>query len=241
MLAFCKLLLGNLVSQSRSEPVVGNIASPSADEVKVRAIDNYAAQNRAVTKQDYLAIIYRMPAKFGAVKRANIAQDTNSSKRNLNLYVTAEDQNGNLTNASNALKENVKVWINQYKMINDSIDILDAGIVNIGINFELIGELEKDFTIVLNDAIDTLKAKYQTKLNLGEPIYISDIYTTLNDVDGVVDTRNVQIVRKFGAGYSTVQYDIDSNTTADGRLVRIPENLIFEIKDLDADIVGEIR
>jgi len=223
------------------EPVVGNIASPSADEVKVRAIDNYAAQNRAVTKQDYLAIIYRMPAKFGAVKRANIAQDTNSSKRNLNLYVTAEDQNGNLTNASNALKENVKVWINQYKMINDSIDILDAGIVNIGINFELIGELEKDFTIVLNDAIDTLKAKYQTKLNLGEPIYISDIYTTLNDVDGVVDTRNVQIVRKFGAGYSTVQYDIDSNTTADGRLVRIPENLIFEIKDLDADIVGEIR
>ena len=223
------------------EPVVGNIASPSADEVKVRAIDNYAAQNRAVTKQDYLAIIYRMPAKFGAVKRANIAQDTNSSKRNLNLYVTAEDQNGNLTNASNALKENVKIWINQYKMINDSIDILDAGIVNIGINFELIGELEKDFTIVLNDAIDTLKAKYQTKLNLGEPIYISDIYTTLNDVDGVVDTRNVQIVRKFGAGYSTVQYDIDSNTTADGRLVRIPENLIFEIKDLDADIVGEIR
>lgn len=223
------------------EPVVGNIASPSADEVKVRAIDNYAAQNRAVTKQDYLAIIYRMPAKFGAVKRANIAQDTNSSKRNLNLYVIAEDQNGNLTNASNALKENVKIWINQYKMINDSIDILDAGIVNIGINFELIGELEKDFTIVLNDAIDTLKAKYQTKLNLGEPIYISDIYTTLNDVDGVVDTRNVQIVRKFGAGYSTVQYDIDSNTTADGRLVRIPENLIFEIKDLDADIVGEIR
>ncbi len=90
-----------------------NIASPTADEVKVRAIDNYAAQNRAVTNQDYLAIIYRMPAKFGAVKRANIAQDTNSSKRNINLYVIAEDPNGNLTNASNALKENVKLWIKQ--------------------------------------------------------------------------------------------------------------------------------
>ena len=65
------------------EPIVGNIAAPSADEIKVRAIDNYAAQNRAVTKQDYLSIIYRMPAKFGSIKGANIIQDTNSSKRNL--------------------------------------------------------------------------------------------------------------------------------------------------------------
>jgi len=223
------------------EAIVGNIAAPTADEIKVRAIDNYAAQNRAVTKQDYLAILYRMPSKFGAIKRANISQDSNSSKRNLNLYVIAENQNGNLANASDSLKENVKQWLNHYKMINDSIDILDAGIVNIGINFELVGELEKDFTLVLNDAIDALKQKYTTKFNLGEPIYISDIYSTLNDVDGVVDTKNVQIVRKFGAGYSSVQYDIDSNTTADERLVRIPENLIFEIKNLDSDIVGEIR
>ena len=223
------------------EAIVGNIAAPSSDEIKVRAIDNYAAQNRAVTKQDYLAILYRMPSKFGAIKRANISQDSNSSKRNLNLYVIAENQNANLTTASDSLKENVKQWLNQYKMINDSIDILDAGIVNIGINFELIGELEKDFTLVLNDAIDALKQKYETKFNLGEPIYISDIYSTLNDVDGVVDTKNVQIVRKFGSGYSSVQYDIDSNTSSDGRLVRIPENLIFEIKNLDSDIVGEIR
>ena len=223
------------------EAIVGNIAAPSSDEIKVRAIDNYAAQNRAVTKQDYLAILYRMPSKFGAIKRANISQDSNSSKRNLNLYVVAENQNANLTTASDSLKENVRQWLNQYKMINDSIDILDAGIVNIGINFELIGELEKDFTLVLNDAIDALKQKYETKFNLGEPIYISDIYSTLNDVDGVVDTKNVQIVRKFGSGYSSVQYDIDSNTSSDGRLVRIPENLIFEIKNLDSDIVGEIR
>jgi hypothetical protein len=72
-----------------------------------------------------------MPAKFGAVKRANIIQDTNSVKRNLNLYVIAEDSNGNLAAASNTLKENVKVWLNQYKMINDSVDILYASIVNI--------------------------------------------------------------------------------------------------------------
>jgi hypothetical protein len=139
------------------------------------------------------------------------------------------------------LKENVKVWLNQYKMINDSVDILYASIVNIWINFEIIGELEKDFTIVLNDAIEELKAQYQTKFELGQPFYISDVFTTLNDVDGVVDTKSVQIVRKSGAGYSATQFDIPSNTSADGRLIRVPENIILEIKDFDADISGVIR
>jgi hypothetical protein len=223
------------------EPIVGNITLPTADEIKVRAIDNYASQNRAVTKQDYISLIYRMPAKFGAIKRTNIVQDTNSSKRNLNLYVISENSDGELTEASTTLKQNVKNWLNQYKMINDTVDILDASIVNIGINFEIIGELEKDFTLVLNEAIDALKSKYQTKFNLGEPFYISDVFSALNEVDGVVDTVNVQVVRKAGTGFSPTQFDIDQNTSRDGRLIRVPDNVILEIKDLDSDIVGVIR
>jgi len=139
------------------EPIVGSVSLPTAEEIRVRAIDNYAAQNRAVTKQDYISLIYRMPAQFGSVKRVNITQDTNSSKRNLNLYVISEAEDGSLIAASSTLKQNIKNWINRYKMINDSIDILDATIVNIGINFQIVGELEKDFTIVLNDAIEALK------------------------------------------------------------------------------------
>ena len=143
-----------------------------------------------------------MPAKFGAVKRANIVQDTNSSKRNLNLYVVSENSSGELIASSTTLKQNVKNWLNDYKMINDSIDILDATIVNIGVSFEIVGELEKDFTIVLGDAIQALKDKYQSKFNLGEPFYISDVYRTLNDVDGVVDTVSVEVETKNGAGRS---------------------------------------
>ena len=223
------------------EPIIGNVSLPTAEEIKIRAIDNFASQNRAVTKQDYISLIYRMPAKFGAIKRTNIVQDTNSSKRNLNLYVISENSDGELTEASTTLKQNVKNWLNQYKMINDTVDILDASIVNIGVNFEIIGELEKDFTLVLNDAIDALKSKYATKFNLGEPFYISDVYSALNDVDGVVDTVTVEIIRKSGADYSPSQFDIDAATSRDGRLVRVPDSVILEIKDLDSDIVGVIR
>ena len=182
-----------------------------------------------------------MPAQFGSIKRANIIQDTNSSKRNLNLYVISENSDGDLTAASSNLKNNVKNWLNSYKMLNDTIDILDARIVNIGINFEIIGELEKDFTLVLNDCLEALKEKYQTKFNLGEPFYISDVFRALNDVDGVVDTSNVEIVKKTGSGYSSFQFNVDQNTSRDGRLIRVPENIILEIKNFDADIVGVIR
>jgi len=223
------------------EAIVGSVALPTAEEIRVRAIDNYAAQNRAVTKQDYLALIYRMPAKFGGIKRANIVQDANSSKRNLNLYVIAENSDGALTTASTTLKQNLKVWLNKYKMINDTIDILDASVVNIGIDFEIIGELEKDFTLVLNDAIDAVKAKYQTKFNLGEPFYISDVFSTLNDVEGVVDTVSVKVTRKTGTGYSSTQFNVDQHTSRDGRLINVPHNLILEIKSPAADIVGVIR
>ena len=226
---------------SNEEPIVGSVALPTAEEIKFRAMDAYAAQNRAVTKQDYISLVYRMPASFGSVTRCNITQDTNSSKRNLNLFVVSEGASGNLTNASTTLKQNVKNWLNNYKMINDSVDILDAQIVNIGINFQVVGELDKDFTVVLNDCIETLKSKYQTKFNLGEPFYISDVYSTLNEVDGVVDTTAVSIVRKSGSGYSPTQFDIPQNTTKDGRLIKVPENLILEIKNFDSDIVGVIR
>ena len=223
------------------EPIVGNVSLPTAEEIKVRAIDNYAAQNRAVTKQDYLALIYRMPGKFGGIKRANIVQDSNSTKRNLNLYVIAENSDGDLTSASTTLKQNLKVWLNDYKMINDTIDILNASIVNVGISFEIIGELEKDFTLVLNDAIDALKSKYQTKFNLGEPFYISDVFSALNDVDGVVDTVSVRVTRKTGSGYSSTQFDVDQHTSRDGRLINVPHNMILEVKNPGADIVGVIR
>ena len=157
------------------------------------------------------------------------------------MYVISENADGDLITASTTLKQNLKNWLNEYKMINDTVDILDAKIVNIGINFEIIGELEKDFTLVLNDCIDALKQKYQTKFNLGEPFYISDVFRALNDVDGVVDTSSVQIVRKSGTGYSSFQFSVDQNTSRDGRLIRVPENVILEIKNMDADIVGVIR
>ncbi len=226
---------------NNEEPIVGFTELPTTDEIKTRAIDAFASQNRAVTRQDYINLIYRMPAKFGSVKRANIVQDTNSFKRNLNLYVVSEDTNGNLTNSSTSLKKNVKEWLNNYKMINDTVDVLDATIVNIQINFVVLIEINKAPASILNQCLVALRNKYTAKSNLGEPFYVSDIYKTLNLVDGVIDTTSVKIARKIGANYSQAEFSIEENTSKDGRYINVPDNVILEIKDLDADIVGAVQ
>ena len=120
-----------------TDPILGDTQNPTSEEIRIRTKDFFATQNRAVTKQDYEAIIYAMPARFGAIKRCSIVQDPDSFKRNLNLYVLAENLDGNLTQATTTLKENLKMWVSQYKMINDTIDVLDGYVINIGIKFEV--------------------------------------------------------------------------------------------------------
>ena len=83
------------------------------------------------------------------------------------------------------------------KMINDVIDILDGFIVNVGIEFEIVTELNKDTNSILAECLDTLKQNYKKKFEMGEPIYITDIYKLLNKVKYVVDTKNVKIIENY--------------------------------------------
>jgi hypothetical protein len=95
-------------------------------------------------------------------------------------------------------------------------------------------------SVVLNQCLTALKEKYSVKFSLGEPFYISDIYKTLNAVNGVIDTKNVTITRKTGLNYSQAEFSIEKNTI-NNRYIDVPQNVILEIKNLDQDIVGAIQ
>lgn len=226
------------IEVDNEEPMVGSYTLPTNEELRIRAYGAFATQNRAVTKQDYVAVAYRMPAKFGAVKRTTVVQDTDSSRRNINMYIASVTSNGELTLATDSLKQNLKTWLSKYKMINDTVDILDAVIVNVGLKFEVITDLTKDTNIILNDCLTAVKTLFGEKLNIGEPFYLTDVYKTLNAVVGVVDTRSVQIFQKTGDGYSSSQFSVSDNLSRDGRYLSVPDNTIIEIRDLDNDITG---
>ena len=231
----------NSIECDNEQPIMGDISLPDSDELRQRVMGTFSAQNRAVTEQDYQSLIYSMPPKFGAIKRARIIRDANSLKRNLNVYVLAENSEGNLVTANDAIKENLKTWLNKYRMINDTIDILDAKIINIGINFTAMADRETNKYDLLDSAIQSLREELDILGDIGEPFYVTDVYKILKDVDGILDVIDVQVVEKSSGLYSDLTIDLKKRKSADGRYISIPKNAIFEIKYPETDIKGVIK
>jgi|10_taG_2_1085330.scaffolds.fasta_scaffold23270_2 hypothetical protein len=233
-----KNMVSTTLECNNEEQVTGQVEMPTIEDIRTRALDAFATQNRAVTANDYLSLVYRMSPQFGAIKRANIVQDKDSFKRNLNLYVISENAEGHLTESPAAVKDNLKRWLNHYRMVNDSIDILDGRIVNIGIEFSVIVKLGYDTTTILNKAIGKITSNYSNKLYMGKAFYISDIYKLLNDIPEIVDTRDVVIVNKTGSPWSNLSFDMTSYLSPDGRFLYVPEDVNLEIRFPNVDIVG---
>lgn len=229
------------VEVNNEEAILGDVTLPTVEELKLRMYDVFASQARAVTAQDYKSLCYSMPPEFGAVKRINIVQDPDSFKRNLNLYIVSENTDGTLVAANSSIKSNLKTWINRNRMVNDTIDILDAIIVNIGINFVVFGDEQVNRYLVLERCVNALQLKFFQKFDIGEAFSISEIYKTLNAVDGVVDTLSVEIEQRIGSNYSGASFDLDSRTTPDGRWIDVPRNVIMEVKYTDNDIKGSVK
>jgi hypothetical protein len=227
---------------SNEEAIVGSVTGISKEEYRMRAIDHFATQNRAVTLQDFEAIAYGMPSSLGAVKRVRVLRDPDSFKRNLNMYVLAENDFSLLTIPSSTLKENLKMWLNKYKMIHDTIDILDGKVVNFGIKFSAISHPDVNKYKVLSDAQRALAVEFRHPKYMGEPVYVTDVYNILNKrVPGIVDVKNVEIVPKTGGLYSDYGFDFAENLSADGRYLMVPENVAMELKFANSDIRGTIE
>ncbi len=225
---------------NNEEPIVGDTPGVTPEELKFRVYNTFGSQNRAVTEKDYEALMYNMPPEFGSVKRVSIVRDYNSFKRNINIYVVSSDSVGKLTNSNAVLKENVKVWLNKNKMINDTVDILDAKIVNLSIKFSIVADMEADNAEVLRNCISALETEYSKTKFIGEAFFISDIYSILKNVQGVNDVKNVKVEQKNGVDYSDVFFDINRFMSRDGRYIEAPKNIIFEIKFPRSDIYGEV-
>lgn len=238
---------GNVVSFIRAslevnneEAIIGSFIDTTTQDIKKIAMSSMSSQNRAVTKQDYVSLIYRMPKKFGAVKRANVLRDQNSFKRNLNVYIISQDTAGKLSTSPLALKQNIKTWLNSNKMINDTIDILDAKIVNLSISFQVVSDLTLSKERTLAACLTNLKNFYTRVPDIGESFFINDVFKVLRDTKGVLDVVSVKINNKTGGSYSSTVFDLDSRKSVDGRLIEMPDNVIYEIKYPNEDIKGAV-
>lgn len=237
------------------EPATGGKSQEELNEIRQNALAYFASQNRAVTKEDYIIRAYSLPQKYGSIAKAYITKDTqltvdsvfNSDRipndLALNFYVLGFDGNGNLTTINDATKENLKTYINYHRMLTDAINIKDAYIINIGIEFDIITLPDQNGNQVVLRCIDRLKKYFDiARWQINQPIIISNLYTELDKVDGVQTVVSVKVNNYHDAtlGYSKHAYDLNL-ATKDGIIFPSLDPSIFEIKYPDNDIIGRVR
>jgi hypothetical protein len=240
------------VACTNPTPATGGKSEETIEEIRQNAMATFASQQRTITAQDYIIRAYSMPSRFGSVAKAYVIQDQQLNPGNtqdlipnplaINLYTLGYDGNGCLTELNPAVKENLKTYINQYRILTDSVNIKTAHIINIGIKFDLITLPEYNSNEVLLRCIDKLKTIFSVRQwQINQPIVLSKIYTELDRVEGVQSVTSVKIANLYDAnqGYSGNVYDIEAATKT-GVIYPSLDPSIFEVKFPNTDIIGKI-
>ncbi len=238
-----------------SEPAVGARARQDLDSIRQNAMAAFAAQNRAITREDYISRVYSMPARYGTIAKAYVVGDTQintadktypaetiSNPYALNLYILAQDADNRFTDANQALLENLRTYLSQYRMLTDALNIKSAFIINLGINFEVIPKPNINSNEVVLQCIARLKVLLNNdRMQINGPLNISSIVSELDSIDGVQSIPLFEFtnLHSTSKGYSGNQYDIN-RAIKNNILYPSLDPSIFEIKYPNADIKGKV-
>ena len=213
----------NSVAVTNPTPSTGGKIGDDLEEMRQNALAHFASQNRAVTKEDYMLRAYSLPARYGSIAKACVVKDMdinyNSGNNNdvmqnqlgISFYVMGYNSNNNLIPISDTTKENLKTYLDQYRILTDGISIKDAYIINIGVEFEIISLPNQNGNQVVLKCINKIKEYFDiSKWQINQPIVLSNVYTELDRVEGVQTVVNVTIINKHDEtlGYSKHVYDI---------------------------------
>ena len=237
------------------EAAVGGRSGETIEEIRYNALAHYASQNRAVTREDYVARTYAMPQKYGSISKCYLDKDeqyfmqtvgTHEIKNPLaiNLYALAYDDNRNCMAPTEMAKKNLQTYLSQYRMLTDAINIKTAHVINIGVNVSVMPRPGYQNKEVILRVVDKLKCIFDIdNWSINEPIILPKIATELDKVEGVQTIKNLTIVNNWNEllGYSGNIYDIKT-ATKDGVIYPSMDPSIFEVKypnrDIKARIVG---
>lgn len=238
---------------NNSEAAIGAKPADSLIDIKTTAVTNFATQNRSVTLEDYIVRCYSMPAKFGSVAKAYIVPDDQLTQQQfiqqntpnpfaMNLYLLGYNENKQLVTLNRAIKENLQTYLGYYRILTDAINITDAFIINLSLNFKITVLANYNSNDVLIKCISNLKDYFNIdRWQINQPIIKSEVINVITNTPGVQNTVSVTMTNKFDTeqGYSGNQYDLDASTR-NGIVYPSLDPSIFEIKFPNSDITGQV-
>ena len=213
------------------------------EEIRQNSISNFQTQLRNVTADDYLVRALSMPSKYGRISKA-WTQKPNAGESNttLDIYVLTQNNLDKLQTASNTLKQNLRTYLNEYKMIGDTLSIKDAFVINFGVNFEIITYPNFNSNEVIERCISTLQTHFNTdRWQINQPIIVPDLYVMLDALEGVQTVKSIKIYNIAGttSGYSQWAYDMEG-ANQNGTIFPSLDPSIFELKNPNTDIKGKV-
>lgn len=244
----------NTIVVNNPDPAAGGGDGDSVEELRFNIQNEFPTQLRAVTQQDYLARTMSMPSQYGQISKAYITKDDATFANYMladqsqfdpmlvSLYVLGLDANGNLADPSPALLTNLQEYLKEYRMLTDAVNIKPAYIINIGCNFDVIIRPNYTSQDVIARCIIALQNYFNIdSWQINEPIVLGDVYSILDQVEGVQTVKTVSIVNKTGEanGYSKYSYDISAGTL-NGVIYPSLDPSIFELKYPNSDIQGRV-
>ena len=235
------------LSCNNSEPASGGKGGDTLEEIRQNTLSLIASQQRSVTANDYLIRALSMPSNYGSITKAYIEQPKLTKNLSTNiptlfLYILTQNSIGKLDYANNTLKNNLKTYLSQYRMIGDNIEIKDAYIINIGIHFEITVLPEYNNSEVLLSCVSSLQSYFLIdKWQLNQPIIMQDLYILLDKIKGVQTVKTVSIINNAGnsLGYSQYAYDIEG-ATQNHVVYPSLDPSIFELRYPNQDIKGKV-
>tara|TARA_R110000782_G_scaffold183769_2_gene274053 strand:+ start:421 stop:2301 length:1881 start_codon:yes stop_codon:yes gene_type:complete len=241
------------VSVTNPNPAIGAKNQDTLQDIKNNALANFATQNRLVTREDYIVRTYSMPAKFGSIAKAYIVPDDQILQQDqietrianplaMNLYVLGYNADNQLVKLNQAVKENLKNYLDYYRIMTDAINIKDAFIINIGINFEIVVLPNYNSNEVILKCVDALKTYFDIdRWQINQPIIKSSISNILSNTQGVQTVVSTKLTNlyKLENGYSGNVYDLVP-ATKNGVVYPSLDPSIFEVKYPTQDIRGRV-
>ena len=248
--------LANTVQQSlvfnNEKAATGGGNGDTNDDLRLNTLASYPTQLRTVTKDDYLIRALSLNPKYGVVSKAYITQDkaitqdTYAALENnpfaLNLFILSKNNQNKLEAPTAALKANLRTFLGEYRMLTDAINILDAFIINVGIDFDIVVRPNYNNKAVLNSCLVTLNEYFNIdNWQINQPIILANVYTLLDTIEGVQTVQNINFYNLVGeaTGYSKFAYDIKA-AAINGIIYPSLDPSIFEIKYPGSDIQGRV-
>lgn len=232
------------ITVTNTSPSITGKDAPSNEELKYFIKYNTSSQNRCVTVKDYELMLMKMPPKYGAPFRCSAIEENNK----IVLSVLGLNSDGTLYKAvPNIFADNIEKYLSHYKNLCDYIEIRSGKIYNIGFLIDAFIDKSYNAADVIASVIANVRDYFNVNNhNMGEDIFVGDLYKSISVLDGVVGLIDLRIYKIYGGSYSSDECPLPSINDTKASACDSESEVAFIVEDasdvqrIDIDAVDSV-